>query len=358
MKILCVIDSLGSGGAQRQMIELASSLNHEHEISILIYHDIIFYQDVIFKHKIKVIKEVYRNPLVRILKIRERIRRENPDVVLSFLDTSNLIAILSGLPTRKWKLIVADRNAKPQINKSLMLIALKYLYGLADYVVANSKANIGMVRKVNPFLRERKCKVIYNGYNLSYWIPEKTKETLNPKYRLLIAARHKAHKNLNGLISAVSLLEFSDLQKLEIHWYGRQQNTSFEKAKENIRKSNLENIFHFFESTESIKEKMLEADAIGLFSFYEGLSNSLCEGMALGKPVISTDVSDAKYFVTKENGFICEAHDPKSIANAIKEFLNTDRAILKRMGLKSREIAELHLNKEIMVKEYLNLFKN
>ena len=39
MKILCVIDSLGSGGAQRQLVGLAIGFKERgHEVSFLVYH--------------------------------------------------------------------------------------------------------------------------------------------------------------------------------------------------------------------------------------------------------------------------------------------------------------------------------
>src|SRR5690606_32546151 len=98
--------------------------------------------------------------------------------------------------------------------------------------------------------------------------------------------------------------------------------------------------------TPDIREKMQNANAIGLFSFYEGLPNSICEGMAVGKPVISTDVSDAKNLVNQDNGFLCDAHSERSIAFAISQFLKTDRNTLNKMGVESRRRAEKLFDKE------------
>ena len=39
MRILCVIDSLGSGGAQRQMVSLAQGMvARSHEVEFFVYH--------------------------------------------------------------------------------------------------------------------------------------------------------------------------------------------------------------------------------------------------------------------------------------------------------------------------------
>jgi len=45
MKLLCVIDSLGSGGAQRQIVELAKGFKKKgHRVQFLTYHDINFFK--------------------------------------------------------------------------------------------------------------------------------------------------------------------------------------------------------------------------------------------------------------------------------------------------------------------------
>ena len=45
MKILCVIDSLGSGGAQRQLVQLAIGLKNKGvDVSFLMYHNIHFFK--------------------------------------------------------------------------------------------------------------------------------------------------------------------------------------------------------------------------------------------------------------------------------------------------------------------------
>ena len=49
MKLLCVIDSIGSGGAQRQLVSIAKGIKAKgHCVSFLVYHNEPFYiQDLI-----------------------------------------------------------------------------------------------------------------------------------------------------------------------------------------------------------------------------------------------------------------------------------------------------------------------
>ena len=99
MKILCVIDSLGSGGAQRQLVEIAKGISEKgHDVQVLIYHNIMFHKPILDKTDVKVILIEETNSLKRIFKMRKFIQAANPDLIISFLQTPNLISILSSFP--------------------------------------------------------------------------------------------------------------------------------------------------------------------------------------------------------------------------------------------------------------------
>ena len=56
MKILCVIDSLGSGGAQKQIVNLSIGLNRlGHTVEMFVYYPKInFFRDLIENERIKI----------------------------------------------------------------------------------------------------------------------------------------------------------------------------------------------------------------------------------------------------------------------------------------------------------------
>lgn len=117
MKILCFIDSLGTGGAQRQMVEVAKGFKEKgHEVSFLTYHNINFFKPELDKHSIPVKTIEESNYVKRLFKIRKIIRKHQPDAVLSFLEAANFMATLAGFPSRKWKLVVGERSANPAIS--------------------------------------------------------------------------------------------------------------------------------------------------------------------------------------------------------------------------------------------------
>lgn len=297
MKILCFIDCLGPGGAQRQLVELGVGFKEKgHEVSFITYFDNPFFNPVLEEAGISLNCIEEPNYLKRLLKIRRFIRNGNFDAVLSFLEGVNFFCECAGLPFRKWKLVVGERNADPNISRSLKLIMYRWFHIFADYVVANSNSNLQIVRSVNPLLSESKCKVIYNVVDFARWRPPLEYEFRKTgRLKIIIAASHIYRKNLNGLLEGLALLKKEELGKIDIEWYGDHLNepyydNSFPEAIIKMKEMKLGNVLSFYPVTNQMIQKIQDADTVGLFSFIEGLPNIVCEGMACAKPVICSKV--------------------------------------------------------------------
>lgn len=355
MKILCVIDSLGSGGAQRQLVNLATAFKEKgHEVSFLVYHSDPFYYEALNEQKIYVIEVIEPNYIKRLLKMRKVIRKGGYDSVLSFLEAANFISIVSGFPFRKWRLVVGERSANPAILKSFKLRFFRFFHLFSDDVVANSHENIRLVKKANPLLSDKKLHVIYNLIDFKKWQPRPDKYIYrkNGKFNLIVIASHQYLKNLSGLVEAINLLEDSEKSQLVINWYGGQRlDDSKEKALEKIKKYNMTGIFNFHEPIIDIAEKVSEADALGLFSFYEGLPNVVCEAMANAKPVISSNVSDVSLFLNED--FYFNPKDAREIMKAIRLLLGMSESMLKESGNSNFLKALSSFNKDDIVNDYM-----
>jgi glycosyltransferase involved in cell wall biosynthesis len=103
---------------------------------------------------------------------------------------------------------------------------------------------------------------------------------------------------------------------------------------------------------------MLEADVVGLFSFFEGLPNTICEGMALGKPILASAVSDIPLFIEDEiNGKLFNPFDVNSIAESIRYFLSLRRDELEMMGVQNRQKAVELFDHKKNLRKYIELIK-
>lgn len=356
MKILLFIDSLNSGGAQRQMVNLAIGFKEKgHEVLVMNYHELNFFKELLDKHDIPTKTIIEKNYIKRLFKIRKAIRLENPDAVLSFLSAGNFIATFAGFPKRNWRLVVGERNAKPDILKSMKLIFFIFFHLFTDYVVANSYTNLNLIKKANPFLKKEKLKVIYNIINVE------RKESINYKSnsftKIVIAARYHPQKNLEGLINAVSSLPKAYLDKIKIEWYGSisEDNSYYQSNLLLIKKNNLESIIHLYDRTPEIFEKYATADFVGLFSHYEGFPNVICEAMALGKPIICTMVSDIPLFLKDSfNGFLCKS-DSESIKASLIKAIDSSEVLRAKFGKNNKKLIKQNFEKSQIINQYLNI---
>lgn len=359
-----MIEDLGPGGAQRQMVNLGLELSRRgYNVVFLYYAKGEYYVPVLADAGIEVVVKYLPNRLKRIFRISRFIRSRRFDTVISFLSPSNFISSVATLPVKRWRVIVGERSANPLMLRSFKSWVIRLFFLRADFVVANSESNLAMVRRINPFLNASRCKVIYNLVDLNTWKPSPDFQfRKDGKVRMVVAASHRRLKNLRGLVDALMLLDPADRAKLDIRWYGDRveppyYDQSYLEAKSLIDRHSLGDVISFFPASRRIREIMSSADVVCLFSFFEGLPNAVCEGMALGKPILATRVSDLPLLVKhNHNGFLCDSNG-ESIARSIKEILDMPATELARQGANSRAIAMRLFDHGKIVDDYEALLK-
>lgn len=360
MDILCFTDSLVSGGAQRQLVNLAILLKREgHNIRFLVYRDIPFYKHYLDEEGIALEVIKCNNYLKRIAKIGKYLRHYNGDIVISFLETPNFLSCLAAAGKHRWKLITNELSAKDSSFVGIRNKIFKWFERYSDWTVCNSKNAEKMWIEHYPQYRNR-ISTIYNPILLLNVNRNNEKVGSIGKRNVLIAASYQYLKNPVRVIEAVSQLDDSYKQCLHIDWYGRKEPSKGEveaaiEAEGLIKKYHLEETISLHEETKDIYQQMQLSDAVGLFSELEGLPNAILEGMALRKPILMSKVSDYEILVTT-NGFLCDPFDVSSIRECFKNFLDCSDAELKKMGDESYEKAIRMFSPNVIISQWNNLF--
>lgn len=346
MKILFLIDSLGSGGAQRQVVTLSRSLTDRgHDVSILVYAEENFFESQVRENGVRVIKLFATNYVKRICAVRKAIHQGGYNAVISFLDTPNFLNNLSAISRhRKWKVITSERSNKEEMMRSRRGRIFGWFQRYSDALVCNSHNAEAMWLRYYPQY-EDKLHTIYNAVEVSHcdthYIPRR-----NGKLHLVVAASYQYLKNPIGLIRAVALMDPSVQKQLQVDWYGRlygsnlEKDLAYQEALGLICKHKLSDIIHLHEPTAEIHSKMKEADFVGLFSQLEGLPNVICEGMSLSKPIIMSRVSDYNILVDDRNGFLCDWDNELSIKDALEKVLQLTTDEILDMGANSYSRAQ------------------
>jgi colanic acid/amylovoran biosynthesis glycosyltransferase len=91
---------------------------------------------------------------------------------------------------------------------------------------------------------------------------------------------------------------------------------------------------------DTVRKEILEARALVLPSFAEGLPVVLMEAMALGRPVISTYIAGIPELVHDGvNGWLIPAGDVQALADAMRDVLQHDERALAEIGARAHERA-------------------
>lgn len=356
-KILCLIDSLGPGGAQRQLVGLASLLKeHNYDVTVATYHDDKFYLDQLKAAEVPyVFLTKAERSLFRIWHIARLIRQTKPDAVISYLETPSICVCVAKLFNHKFKLIVSERNTTQHtgINEKIRF----NLFRVADYIVPNAYSQENFIKNHFPKLAN-KVVTIPNFVDLDFFVPPK--ERFRKDYpEIIIAASIWPPKNTLGFIDAVALLKEKG-KRFHVSWYGLNDthrdycNLCLGK----IRQYRVEDCIELKEKTAAIKEKYQNADYFCLPSFYEGTPNVICEAMACGLPVACSDMCDnSKYVEEGINGVLFDPKDAEGTSEAIARLLSLSDSEYKNYCRKSRLLAEEKLSKGKFVKSYIKLIE-
>ena len=111
-KIILFTDSLGAGGAQRQLVGLAQLLQEKgYNIIVLTYHKDEFYLPFLQEHNVKyVLLGKVQGSFKRILAVIKYIKKEKPDTLIAYQETPSLIACCVKMILPKIKVIASERN--------------------------------------------------------------------------------------------------------------------------------------------------------------------------------------------------------------------------------------------------------
>ncbi|WP_055631865.1 glycosyltransferase family 4 protein [Streptomyces griseoruber] len=354
-RVVLLIEALTTGGAQRQLLNLAVQLGGRgHRVSVVVYHLADYNHRDHFRGEferagVPVTDVPVMPPWRRLWAVRRTVRAAGPDVVIAFLRRPGLLAELTALPARRFALIVSERTGK-EGGRDMKDLTRFQLHRLADAVVANSAHLEHYVRTAAPWLRTR-LRQITNSVDLDHFRPAGAPPPPHPGLRILAIGRFRPEKNFLALAAALRILRTTEpALDVTVDWYGNnfflgQQPTGrsrpYLELLDVLRETGLEDAFRVHPPVGDVVALYQKADVLCLPSRYESLPNVVCEALACGLPVLASAVSDNDRLVRDgENGFLFDPHEPRSIAEAIRRFAALSADERAAMGRTGRRLAE------------------
>ena len=353
MKILCLIDNLGAGGAQRQLVGLARMLvSRNYDVIVTYYQDNTFFKKELIDNGIEALLiPLSNNKVKNFFIIYNYINKIDPQVVISYLETPSMLVCAFRLLGLKYKLIVSERNTNVKYSFCDRIRFL--LFRVADYIVPNSLSQQHFLEDRCPHLRSKIVTITNFCSFLDYKAERKQKRDVP---EIAIVASIWASKNTIGFIEAVKILKSKGVQ-FHVKWYGIYEYSPYVKeCVELINTLGLEDTISLLEKTKNIKDVYEKADFFCLPSFFEGTPNVICEAICMSLPVICSNVCDNSIYVHEgENGFLFNPNNPEDIADKLMKIISIDDATYYAYCNNSRMIAEKLLSEDKFVDKYIRL---
>jgi glycosyltransferase involved in cell wall biosynthesis len=326
-KTAFLINSMAGGGAERVVSILLKNLSRENrEFFLIVLEDKFYYQ---IPQDVKVIK--LNSKFFGFLKLKKIIKRNEIDLVFSFLGRSNYNNILAKLLGSKHQAYINERINPSRMHlgvsfkASLNRFLLKRLYKKADLILSNS---LGIRNSLNQDfnLPLDKIKVIYNPIDLEK-IREFCQNDLEPKYQeifknpvIINIARLTKQKGQEYLIRAFKIVA-DQIQGAKLLILGEGERERYLKYL--VKKLDLENDVLFLGWQKNPFKFLAKAKVFVLSSLWEGFPNTLIEALACGIPAISTDCPSGpdEIIENAKSGLLVPVKDEKALSQAMIKIL-------------------------------------
>lgn len=334
MKVTFVIGSLSSGGAERVLVLLTDAfLKKGSHVSVVTLNgaESDFYTLPSSVHRQALDISTPAQTLFGLLKLRRALFSTQPDVIVSLIDRMNVLTLLAtvglGIP------VVVSERTDPKAHRigSLWTRLRSWTYPWAGRIVVQTR---GASDYFLPKFQSTVC-VIPNPVVSP--LPEPRLPGPFPEKPFLIAmGRFTKEKCFDLLMRAFSGL-CRDYPEWKLVIIG---DGPLRKEWENLRDQlGLSDRVLFPGRVKNPYRWLKQADIFVMSSLYEGFPNALCEAMACGLPVISTDCPSGPREIIREgqDGVLVPNQDVAALSKAMVRLMS-DREERERLGSRAVEV--------------------
>lgn len=363
VRVIHVIDDLGLGGAQRQLVELVKALPRDrYDLHVV---------------SLSTTKTDYARTLqaagVCLTQIPQSgkwdgrcfsmlsklIKTGKPSIVHTWLFTADLYGRMAAWVAHVPVIISAVRSVEPD-KPAHYVVVDRVLRNITSAFTVNARA-IGEVLTAREHVPIGKIHTIYNGLDLRALDPSR----VNGAIRRAIGVG--ADVPLVGIVGRLApVKDHATFLRAAAHVHRDAPQARFlivgngplRGALEQLSQSlGLSGVVRFLDSQADVAEVFAALDLAVVSSRYEGCSNVILEAMAMGKPVIATAVGGNPELVTPgRTGLLVPVGDADRLAEAILTLVR-DRPSARAMGQAGRQRIEAEFTLERMMRQTEQLYR-
>jgi glycosyltransferase involved in cell wall biosynthesis len=361
MRILFFLESLHGGGKERRSVELIRYLKQQpddYEIELVLTEKEIYYEDILKTNvRIRVLqRKGFKYDPAIFFKFYSICRKFRPDIIHAWGKMTTFYAIpaktLCRVPLISSLIADASRSYR---DFSPYHFLLRTNVHFSDVVLSNSMAGLRAYR-----ISERKAKVIYNGADLLRFNNSFDKQLIrneinvSTEYLIVMVASFSAFKDYDLFLDVAK--EVGSIRK-DVSFAAVGDGPEMKRILKRVKDEKISNVVLTGRRTDV--ERIVSASDIGILcTWAEGISNSILEYMALGKPVIATDlVGGSRELIEDGITGYCINRDLLTVTTLINKLLN-NKDLRLRMGQRGKERIERKFSIKRMGGEFQALYED
>lgn len=370
MKIMHVVTSLGSGGAEGMLYRLIKSSNESIEHCVICLDKGGKYVSLLRKEGIDVLVANFKFislpiRLLRIYQFSKLKRNQGYRIITSWLYHADFVAwfikLICGFEGLVWNI----RNSKLQrgrlsIKNWLFLKILSKLSHIRVNNIISCSTSAGEIHK-NIGYRKDIFKIIPNGYFLNKnSIFDKETKNYDGVFRICMVARWHPKKDFENLFQALNSLKSKNVM-FNLTIAGNRTGPDNKELVELLKKYEIYDFCSLLGEVNNIQKVYKNSHVNVLSSAYgEAFPNVLVESMLNFTPCISTDVGDSS-IILSEVGFVIPIEDSNALADALTEYrriLRDENSVYLNYCVKGHDKVNEEYYIEKIVSKYLNVWES
>ena len=299
--------------------------------------------------------------LILTIRFIQLIEEERPDLILSYTAKPN---IYGSLAARVRSVPIVNNISglgAVFIRPSILTVLVSFLYKWSlkwskkiffqnqddlDFFVSKKLVNVGGTERLPG-----------SGVDLNRF---KFSEPVSGRegFKFLLVARLLWDKGVAEYVGAATRLklEFPDVECMITGFLDVENPESI--SAQQMDKWVAEGVITYSGASDIIETEIRKCDCLVLPSYREGLSRTLLEGAAIGRPLITTNVPGCKEVVEDgENGYLVEPYSIDDLTEKMRSMYLLSREQRAAMGRYGRLKVEKEFSEEVVIYRYLEVVK-
>lgn len=359
MKIIQIIPYIGSGGAERFVVDLSNELaqiGHEVLLCTLYAMDgsMGFYKrDINHKVKVVTLNKGLGLSLRTIMKFMNVVKKEKPDLIHSHIGALQYSFLSQVFQSRGYHTVHNEAHLEAKGYLEILLRKFAFKLGLVTPITVSKESHDSFVSFYN-----KNAYQINNGRSISNIIvSQRVKDEIksympNDNTRVIVqVARFQEQKNI-PLMARVTKRLYNDGYNFSLLFIGNTEKTQIREEVE--REKSV--CAHILGERHNPLEYLKEAGCFALSSLYEGMPISLIEAFSVGAIPVCTPVGGIPNAVINgENGILSKDTSEDAYYEALKAYLEMPDDQVQLMREKALRSYEPY-NMTECAKKYMDVF--